>query len=387
MPTNDQDELISRLVNKIAELEEKLYKQDLDAPAGVMEPVPPQSKQAQHDLGPGAAEGGFFSLFKESLRLKMESIASLQQGNSEPLSLSAPPASSPPVAPPATDWFSGLFKKGQDGVPQSNGSAQGMQSDLGKSSSDHGSPAMSIVDGMSDAGRETPLPLQMAENPAYLSSYMWRLEEVNQGKKRAAAEALMEAEAKLAAAEEAGRQMQQQLEQYQELAGEVDRLKYEKDVALRLRQEVENECVSVVERRMSRGHHQSLQEDLGRAFGARQLSWQGGSLDERLNVLTTAKAKLTESEAERQRLSRDLDDAGSKLQWLQKINSQLETSAQQLEGVRKQCSDYQEKFMKERNVRRKLHEQLQVLKGNIRVMCRVRLMRRVPEEASPLPPA
>jgi hypothetical protein len=35
-------------------------------------------------------------------------------------------------------------------------------------------------------------------------------------------------------------------------------------------------------------------------------------------------------------------------------------------------ADWQEKFMKERAVRRRLHEQLQVLRGNIRVMVRVR---------------
>lgn len=49
---------------------------------------------------------------------------------------------------------------------------------------------------------------------------------------------------------------------------------------------------------------------------------------------------------------------------------QLENSAEQLEHYRKLSAEFQEKFMKERNVRRKLHEQLQVLKGNIRVMCR-----------------
>lgn len=49
---------------------------------------------------------------------------------------------------------------------------------------------------------------------------------------------------------------------------------------------------------------------------------------------------------------------------------QLENSAQQLEGFRKLAAEAQDKFMKERAVRRRLHEQLQQLRGNIRVMCR-----------------
>jgi hypothetical protein len=42
-----------------------------------------------------------------------------------------------------------------------------------------------------------------------------------------------------------------------------------------------------------------------------------------------------------------------------------------------QVAEVNDKFMKERAVRRRLHEQLQVLRGNIRVMCRCR---------PPLPP-
>jgi hypothetical protein len=36
------------------------------------------------------------------------------------------------------------------------------------------------------------------------------------------------------------------------------------------------------------------------------------------------------------------------------------------------AADCQERFMRERAVRRRLHEQLQVLRGNIRVLCRTR---------------
>ena len=49
---------------------------------------------------------------------------------------------------------------------------------------------------------------------------------------------------------------------------------------------------------------------------------------------------------------------------------QLESSAEQLEQYKKASAEFQQKFIRERNVRRKLHEQLQVLKGNIRVVCR-----------------
>jgi kinesin family protein C2/C3 len=49
---------------------------------------------------------------------------------------------------------------------------------------------------------------------------------------------------------------------------------------------------------------------------------------------------------------------------------QLESSASQLEELRKQTAELNDKFMRERGVRRRLHEQLQQLRGNIRVMCR-----------------
>ncbi len=58
------------------------------------------------------------------------------------------------------------------------------------------------------------------------------------------------------------------------------------------------------------------------------------------------------------------------VQWLTKINLQLETAAGQLNDARKAAAEWQERFMRERNVRRRLHDQLQQLKGNIRVMCR-----------------
>lgn len=60
------------------------------------------------------------------------------------------------------------------------------------------------------------------------------------------------------------------------------------------------------------------------------------------------------------------------IQWLTRINKQLEAAAEQVEGLRKAAADAQEAFMRERALRRRLHEQLQVVKGNIRVMCRVR---------------
>lgn len=62
----------------------------------------------------------------------------------------------------------------------------------------------------------------------------------------------------------------------------------------------------------------------------------------------------------------------AQVQWLTKINKQLEAAAEQLDGARKAAADWQDKFMRERAVRRRLHDQLQVIKGNIRVMCRVR---------------
>ena len=62
--------------------------------------------------------------------------------------------------------------------------------------------------------------------------------------------------------------------------------------------------------------------------------------------------------------------AAPQLQWLTKINLQLESSAGQLNDARKAAAEWQERFLRERNVRRRLHDQLQQLKGNIRVMTR-----------------
>lgn len=55
-----------------------------------------------------------------------------------------------------------------------------------------------------------------------------------------------------------------------------------------------------------------------------------------LNDLANTKTRLSDAEAEKQRLMRDIEDLSNKLQWLQRINSQLENSASQLEHYRKQ---------------------------------------------------
>ena len=56
----------------------------------------------------------------------------------------------------------------------------------------------------------------------------------------------------------------------------------------------------------------------------------------RLNELSAAKTKLADGEAEKQRLAREVEEQAGKLQWLTKINAQLENSAAQVELYRKQ---------------------------------------------------
>ncbi len=61
----------------------------------------------------------------------------------------------------------------------------------------------------------------------------------------------------------------------------MDRLKYEKDVALRLRKEIEDEVITVrSELHGMQGASQSLQDEL-EGMRRQATIWQGGSLDER----------------------------------------------------------------------------------------------------------
>lgn len=52
--------------------------------------------------------------------------------------------------------------------------------------------------------------------------------------------------------------------------------------------------------------------------------------------------------------------------------SDLQTLRSRLEDCQKQAEEYQRRFLAERYERRRLHEELQCLRGNIRVICRVR---------------
>mmetsp|Transcript_20588 Transcript_20588/g.45089 ORF Transcript_20588/g.45089 Transcript_20588/m.45089 type:complete len:554 (-) Transcript_20588:44-1705(-) len=183
--------------------------------------------------------------------------------------------------------------------------------------------------------------------------------------------------------------LQEQLQQAQEVAQEAERLKAENSAMLEVKKSLEDHMIGMrAQLEEMQQASQSLQGEL-EGMRAQSKIWEDNNNSEaeklkqenalirnqmqtRLNEMQNLKSKLADADAERQRLQRDMEDQASKLQWLQRINAQLEASTEQLEQYRKAAADFQERFIRERNVRRKLHEQLQVLKGNIRVMCRVR---------------
>ncbi|MEW5300189.1 MAG: hypothetical protein WDW36_003136 [Sanguina aurantia] len=206
--------------------------------------------------------------------------------------------------------------------------------------------------------------------------------------RKAAAEALMEANEKLKSAEDAQRSLQLKLEAAQDLEQEVRRLQRESDEARDTKRTMEYEMIGLrSEAAGIKASGERLGAELEAARAAAEIWKSGGDeaekvkaenallrkqLTTRLNELQSNKQRLADSEADKQRLMRDGEELITKMQWLQKINVQLEDSAMRLEGFKKAACEWQERFAAERNVRRKLHEQMQVLRGNIRVMCRVR---------------
>ncbi|KAJ9514843.1 hypothetical protein QJQ45_028616 [Haematococcus lacustris] len=229
--------------------------------------------------------------------------------------------------------------------------------------------------------------------------------EVTARVRKAAAEALMEAQERIKAAEEAQAAMQQQLVQAEQLKQEIAKLKAENEATLLQRRAQQDAVIAVnTELESMQAAQQSLQQEL-ETMRTQTSIWQNASSGEseklkqenallrnqmqsRLSDLQITKNKLAEAEAEKQRLQRDAEERNSRLQWLQRINTQvgtmpgqgpflslhrkLESSVQQLELFRKQAAEFQERFHRERQCRRRLHEQLQQQRGNIRVMCRVR---------------
>ncbi|GFH16469.1 kinesin motor domain-containing protein [Haematococcus lacustris] len=213
--------------------------------------------------------------------------------------------------------------------------------------------------------------------------------EVTARVRKAAAEALMEAQERIKAAEEAQAAMQQQLGQAEQLKQEIAKLKAENEATLLQRRAQQDAVIAVnTELESMQAAQQSLQQEL-ETMRTQTSIWQNESSGEseklkqenallrnqmhsRLSDLQITKNKLAEAEAEKQRLQRDAEERNSRLQWLQRINTQLESSVQQLELFRKQAAEFQERFHRERQCRRRLHEQLQQQRGNIRVMCRVR---------------
>ncbi|GLI63210.1 hypothetical protein VaNZ11_006063, partial [Volvox africanus] len=213
--------------------------------------------------------------------------------------------------------------------------------------------------------------------------------EVTARVRRAAAEALMEANSKLAEAKAAQAALQQQVEQAKQLEQELEVLRADCSAAQAAKAAMEDEMATA--RRQLEAMKEteaSLQAELEGVRSQADIwrSSKGGEseklkqentllrsqLTNRLSELQSCRSRLSEGEAERQRLLREAEELRNKIQWLTKINLQLETAASQLNDTRRAASEWQERFMRERNVRRRLHDQLQLLRGNIRVMCRVR---------------
>ncbi|GFR50278.1 hypothetical protein Agub_g12465 [Astrephomene gubernaculifera] len=222
-------------------------------------------------------------------------------------------------------------------------------------------------------------------DPADLQAEM----EVTARVRRAAAEALTEANAKLAEAQAAAAALQQQVEQAKELEQELEQLRAEQAAVQAAKAALEDDAAAV--RRQLEAMKEteaSLQAEL-EGMRSQADIWSSSKDDEaeklkqenallrnqlaaRLSELQTCRGRVSEGEAERQRLQREAEDLQNKIKWLSKINLQLEAAASQLDEARKAAGEWQERFMRERNVRRRLHDQLQQLRGNIRVLCRVR---------------
>ncbi|GAX76596.1 hypothetical protein CEUSTIGMA_g4042.t1 [Chlamydomonas eustigma] len=309
----------------------------------------------------------------------------------------------------ASDWLSGLFagrgKQQQKAVQHSVASPRtptAAVDDVGSCHSGHSSPLgfvpfneKAFQSHLEERGRaiEAQASSEGTKEPYYRYVFdpadMQAEMEVTGRVRKAAAEALMEAQAKLEAAEAAQAGLLKQLEEARLLQKEVEKLRSENEQALDMKRKLEEQQAAASQQlQLMQQASDSLQQELeslrnqsniwknengsGQDKMKQENNLLRSSMQTRLHELQQTKTKLAEAEAEKTRLTKLADDQASKIQWLQRINGQLENSASQLEHYKKASADFQERFIRERNVRRKLHDQLQVLKGNIRVLCRVR---------------
>jgi len=109
-------------------------------------------------------------------------------------------------------------------------------------------------------------------------------------------------------------------------------------------------------------------------------------LEQRGAELAALRVHMTEVEAERDRVAQERQQAQQErakameerdravvaIGQLASLQAGLAEAQAALAAANAAVADWQDKFLKERAVRRKLHEQLQVLRGNIRVLARVR---------------
>ncbi|KAJ9514550.1 hypothetical protein QJQ45_016286 [Haematococcus lacustris] len=479
---------IARLVARVAELEDRLYRQELAAPVTQTRAAGERrtTQEAPQPAKTASRESGILSALKEGLRQLEESAAqaparvvyyepelashSVQAGHNGPMDWLKGFAIGAPLPKPAntpsqqTPIKTNPMQQQQPGVQQSANVSEGgiatpscgpLQRRCSDSSHTSRQSDTSLCDSIPSASSAPPLgqpvtdtaaveaqpgtmPLQphqtrpaggsdwfsnlfrrdrpvldsarpdathLTRNDQATSSKLSQPEgyyryvydpvdvaaemEVTARVRKAAAEALMEAQERIKAAEEAQAAMQQQLGQAEQLKQEIAKLKAENEATLLQRRAQQDAVIAVnTELESMQAAQQSLQQEL-ETMRTQTSIWQNESSGEseklkqenallrnqmhsRLSDLQITKNKLAEAEAEKQRLQRDAEERNSRLQWLQRINTQLESSVQQLELFRKQAAEFQERFHRERQCRRRLHEQLQQQRGNIRVMCRVR---------------
>ncbi|KAF6259988.1 P-loop containing nucleoside triphosphate hydrolase protein [Scenedesmus sp. NREL 46B-D3] len=209
-------------------------------------------------------------------------------------------------------------------------------------------------------------------------------------------ERLMEAELKLQAAQAAQQQLQQQLAAAEQLAAEVEQLKGENLEAWRVKYELEGQMAATKAslegmQRQGSSMHKELEAVRQQAqiwsdvssSEVQKMRAEGGLLTGQLAArsaeLAGLRQQLTEVEAERDRALQERQQAleereklHTQLQQVGSLQQQLAAASAAAAAATSAASVWEEKFMRERAVRRKLHEQLQVLRGNIRVMCRIR---------------
>lgn len=445
------EELIPRLIARIAELESTLYEKDLAASAEAP-PQPPPRPSRDHDKikswlyaatgataadpAPNDPQAAAASPAAAGTATATTTVAAAAPGGGKlgsRLTSKAESWFSHHTSKPdswlsqstKSDWYTSistyLRKSGASGEHKEGDNHSGSGKLLGGSGgggSDKGSSAGDLI----PAGRETPPDGAIdtaveAEVAKFAKSVKAQLPqtyyryvfdpadvqaelEVTHQVRKVAAEALAEANQKLAAAEEGQRQLREQLNAAIAMAQEVDRLKEENAALLARREALEADTLATkTELDSWRQQSAAVQAELegarkeaaiwsnSRSSEQEKLKQENSLLRNQLQTrvaeLSAVRTKLSVMENERSMFQRDWDmerqmirkqreDALAQLAGLQDVQQRMQQALATADQATKASADWQDKFVRERAIRRKLHDQLQVLRGNIRVMCRAR---------------